>query len=190
MLAAGQAGVESTLAEAKELGDRLPSEAPMQPDWTREKKSFWQWDPSRSLLASIRAYQHARSSGGLLAGLVRRLAVLRHHFWSIVTGAEIPLNTQLGGGLLMPHPNGIVIHPEVRIGVNCMIFQQVTLGIRDNPDVPWVGDHVDIGAGAKILGGVRIGDHARIGANSVVLHDVAASTTVVGAPARPVGQAR
>ncbi len=55
--------------------------------------------------------------------------MLRHRFWSVVTGADIPLGCRIGGGLLLPHPNGVVIHPDAAIGPNCLIFQQVTLGV-------------------------------------------------------------
>jgi serine O-acetyltransferase len=116
---------------------------------------------------------------------MRKFAVLRHRFWSAVTGAEIPLGTQIGGGLMMPHPNGIVIHPAATIGPNCLIFQQVTLAGGDG-GAPRIGGHVDIGAGAKVLGAVTIGDHARIGANAVVLTDVPERSTAVGIPARIV----
>lgn len=119
---------------------------------------------------------------------MRKIAVLRHRFWSAITGAEIPLGTRIGGGLLLPHPNGIVIHPDSTIGPNCLIFQQVTLGVGDK-GAPRIGGHVDIGAGAKILGGVLIGDHAKIGANAVVLEDVPAYATAVGIPARNIGGA-
>lgn len=102
-----------------------------------------------------------------------------------MTQADIPLNADIGGGLLLPHPNGIVIHPMARIGPNCLIFQQVTLGTAPgNPGTPWIGGHVDIGTGAKILGKIRIGNHARIGANAVVLCDVPDGATAVGVPAR------
>jgi len=101
-----------------------------------------------------------------------------------VTGADIPLNSQIGGGLLLPHPNGIVIHHGARIGPNCLIFQQVTIGTRTGEIMlPVIGGRVDIGAGAKILGNVRIGDHASIGANAVVLKDVPAGKTAIGIPA-------
>ncbi len=94
---------------------------------------------------------------------MRKNAMLRHRFWSIVTGAEIPVSCHIGGGLLIPHPNGIVLNGHVTIGPNCLIFQQVTLGDGGRvPGVPTVGGHVDIGAGAKVLGGVHIGDHAKI----------------------------
>jgi serine O-acetyltransferase len=69
---------------------------------------------------------------------------------------------------LIPHPNGIVIHPAAVIGVNCLIFQQVTIGSRDRRGLPVIAGHVDIGAGAKILGHVRIAAHARIGARGVI----------------------
>ena len=110
------------------------------------------------------------------------LATLRHRFWSVVTGADIPLNCSIGGGLLIPHPNGIVIHPDVRVGPNCLIFQQVTLGAR-SAKVPTVGGHVDFGAGAKVLGSITLGDHAVVGANAVVLIDVPEGATAVGIPA-------
>ncbi len=101
-----------------------------------------------------------------------------------MTGAEIPLNCNIGGGLLINHPNGIVIHPEARIGANCLIMQQVTVGTRDKTGVPDIGGHVDIGAGAKILGPVRIGDHAKIGANAVVVSDVPSGVVATGVPAK------
>jgi serine O-acetyltransferase len=150
------------------------------PDWSRERKSLSEWSPSRSLLASIRSYQTSRFLP------LRKLAVLRHRFWSVITGTDIPINCRLGGGLLIPHPNGIVIHQDAVVGPNCLIFQQVTLGSVDDRGPPRVGAYVDIGAGAKILGPVVIGDHARIGANAVVLHDVPAYASVVGIPARIV----
>jgi len=147
-------------------------------DWTRERPRQF-WDPGRKLLFSIRRYQYWHQRRGIIAGILCKGLVLRHRFWSVITGADIPLNCQIGGGLLIPHPNGIVIHPDAAIGVNCLIFQQVTLGIRSGPGVPLIGGHVDIGAGAKILGPVRIGDHTRIGANAVVTKDVPSHTTAV-----------
>ena len=97
----------------------------------------------------------------------------------MVSGADIPLNCQIGGGLLLPHPNGVVIHPDAEIGCNCLLLQQVTVvaGVK-------IGGHVDIGAGAKIIRPVTIGDHAKIGANAVVLEDIPAGATAVGIPAR------
>jgi serine O-acetyltransferase len=153
------------------------------PDWTREHKEWLDWAPSRSLLASIRGYQRA-------SRWARWVYVLRHRWWSIVTGADIPLNCRLGGGLLLPHPNGIVIHPDAEIGPNCLIFQQVTIGSTTGNDVPRIGTHVDTGAGAKLLGAITIGDQAKIGANAVVLRDVRAGAAAVGIPAKIVSEKR
>lgn len=83
---------------------------------------------------------------------------------------------------MLPHPNGIVIHKDAVIGPNCLIFQQVTIG-TNGKGVPHIGGHVDIGAGARIIGPITIGDHARIGANAVVTHDVPSGRTAVGVPA-------
>lgn len=148
-------------------------------DWSRETPHQF-WDPGRKLLLTIRRYQHWQQRGGVLAPVLCRLLVIHHRFWSVVTGADIPLNCQIGGGLLIPHPNGIVIHPDVKIGINCLIFQQVTIGVRDTHGFPEIGGHVDIGAGAKILGNVIIGDHAKIGANAVVTRNVAAGAKAIG----------
>jgi serine O-acetyltransferase len=152
-------------------------------DWTREQKAAFEWSPSRSLIGSIRAYQRLKNSKGWGAGCLRRLAVFRYRWWSVVTGADIPLNCKLGGGLLLPHPNGVVIHPDAEIGPNCLLFQQVTIGESDC-GVPILEGHVDVGAGAKIIGRLRVGKHAKIGANAVVLDDVPEGATAVGVPAK------
>ncbi|MBX3272366.1 MAG: serine acetyltransferase [Sandaracinaceae bacterium] len=102
----------------------------------------------------------------------------------MVTGADIPVNATIAGGLVMPHPNGVVVHPDAVIGPNCLLLQQVTVGYGPRPGLPTIGGNVDVGAGAKILGGVRIGDHAKIGANAVVIDDVPDGATAVGVPAR------
>lgn len=149
---------------------------------SRERKGLFEWNPSRSLLASIRRYQRCR---GKWWGLpFYKAAVIRHRIWSAVTGTDIPLNCRIGAGLLMPHPAGIVVHDLAIIGSNCIIFSCVTIGTRGDDGVPIIGNYVQVGTGAKILGAVRVGDHAVIGANAVVLHDVPANATVVGNPAR------
>jgi serine O-acetyltransferase len=137
------------------------------------------------LLRSIRRYQRNARRKGPFALIARKWNVLAHRFWSAVSGADIPLTVSIEGGLLMPHPNGIVIHAEAVIGPNCLVFHQVTLGGGGpKPGVPRLAGHVDIGAGAKVLGGVFLGEHCRIGANSVVLTDVPAGATAVGIPAK------
>ena len=150
------------------------------PMWEREKPTCF-WDPSRKLLKAIRDYQALKQKRNPLKFPLLKLCVLRHRFWSVVSGAEIALNCQIGGGLLMPHPNGIVIHPDSVIGPNCLILQQVTLAGAVN-----LGYHVDLGAGAKVLGPVTLEHDVRVGANAVVTKDVKAGLTVVGIPAKPL----
>jgi serine O-acetyltransferase len=155
-----------------------------EPDWTREQCSALEWRPARQLLRAVRDYKRARERGGIVGSVQRRAATLRHRFWSAVAGADIPVNSaRIAGGLMIPHPNGVVVHPEAVIGPNCILFQQVTIGTGPKPGVPRLGGHVDVGPGAKILGGVTIGDHAVIGANAVVLNDVPAGAVAVGVPA-------
>ena len=154
-----------------------------EPDWQREHLSYGEWNPGKRLLSSIRDYQRWRDGGAWYSPL-RSWAVLRHRFWSVATGADIPLSCFIAGGLRLPHPNGIVIHPEARLGPNCLILQQVTLGTLATGGTPVIGGHVDIGAGAKLLGPIVVGDHAVIGANAVVVSDVPAHHVAIGIPAR------
>ena len=152
-----------------------------EPDWSREYRRFGQWSPPRALIACVRDFQRARGPIG------RNWALLRHRFWSVVTGADVSITIKAGGGLLLPHPNGVVISSGSSLGPNCMIFQQVTIGATRGGS-PTIGGHVDIGAGAKILGPVTIGDHAQIGANAVVKIDVPDHGVAVGVPARLLKQ--
>jgi serine O-acetyltransferase len=112
----------------------------------------------------------------------------------VLFGLEVPARLAIGPGLVMPHPQGIVLGGR-SIGANALIFHQVTLGgrVADFEYVPErrprVGDGVTISAGAKILGPVCLGDGAVIGANAVVLNDVPAGMTAVGVPARAIESA-
>ena len=153
-------------------------------DWERENPVKGRFEPGKKLLAAIRHYQRIITNCDLVSRMSRPIVVLQYRFWSAISGADIPLNSKIGGGLLIPHPNGIVIHPDAIIGPNCLIFQQVTIGAGSKPGLPIIEGHVDIGAGAKILGGIHIGAHARIGANAVVINDIPSNTTAVGIPAR------
>ena len=141
------------------------------------------WNPRVSVVESARAFRAARDGVGLWPALRRKAARLRHRFWSVVTGSDIVLGASLGERLSLPHPTGVVIHQDAVVGDDCMIMQQVTIGQLAGPGVPVLGSRVYVGAGAKILGPVRIGDGARIGANAVVLTDVPPDHTAVGVPA-------
>ena len=90
-------------------------------------------------------------------------------------------------GTKFPHPVGIVIAPEVQIGKNCTILQNVTIGNGkrfNESSYPIIGDNVSILTGAVVVGGIKIGDNAVIAANSVVRSDVEKNTMVAGAPAK------
>ncbi len=154
-------------------------------DWLREKPRCF-WDPSRKLIRTIRQYQkHANAKNIISRKVLTKWYATKHKFWSAITGAEIHLNCRIGGGLLLPHSNGIVIHPAAIIGINCTVFQQVTIGTNSKNHTPaTISDHVDIGAGAKILGDIKIGSFSKIGANAVVTKDVPSNATAVGIPAK------
>jgi serine O-acetyltransferase len=102
-------------------------------------------------------------------------------------GIYIGSKAQIGSRFVIEHFGCIIIHPEVKIGDDVRIRQGVTIGNKsaDAPgDVPTLGDRVDIGAGAKILGKIQIGDGATIGANAVVITDVPPGALAVGVPAK------
>lgn len=102
-------------------------------------------------------------------------------------GSIIGRGAEFGPGFVLIHALGVVINGRVRGGSNVLIEHQVTIG-AEGRESPRLGNHVFLGAGAKIIGPVTIGDRARVGANAVVVHDVPAGATVVGIPARVVRQ--
>ncbi len=104
-----------------------------------------------------------------------------------LTGVEIHPSAKIGTGFFIDHGMGVVVGETAEIGDYVTLFQGVTLGgtgKERGKRHPTVGNHVVVGAGAKILGGITIGDNVKIGANSVVLKNVAANSTVIGVPAR------
>ncbi len=105
---------------------------------------------------------------------------------TIVTGVELPCETKVGRRLRIEHPGGIVISGDACIGDDVILRNGVTIGLRrtGHRGSPTVGNRVDIGAGAKILGEIFIGDDVSIGANAVVLCDVPSDSIAVGVPAR------
>jgi serine O-acetyltransferase len=106
-----------------------------------------------------------------------------------LTGIDIHPGARIGKNLIIDHGMGVVIGETAEIGDHCLIFHGVTLGGVDFSPVkrhPTLGNHVVVGAGAKILGNITIGDHARIGANSVVIKPVPEHCTATGIPAKIV----
>ncbi|MBO9539385.1 serine O-acetyltransferase [bacterium] len=105
------------------------------------------------------------------------------------TGIEIHPGARLGRRLFIDHGMGVVIGETAIVGDDCVIFHQVTLGGTGKDTGkrhPTLGNDVIVGAGAAVLGNIRVGDHSRVGANSVVLRDVPEHATVVGIPGRVV----
>ena len=104
-----------------------------------------------------------------------------------LTGIEIHPSAKIGTGFFIDHGMGVVIGETAEIGDYVTLFQGVTLGgtgKERGKRHPTLGNHVVVGAGAKILGGIKIGDNVKIGANSVVLKNVPPNSTVIGVPAR------
>ncbi len=104
-----------------------------------------------------------------------------------LTGIEIHPAAKIGVCFFIDHGMGVVIGETAEVGDHVTLFQGVTLGgtgKERGKRHPTLGNHVVVGAGAKILGGITIGDNVKIGANSVVLKSVPPNSTVIGVPAR------
>jgi serine O-acetyltransferase len=120
----------------------------------------------------------------------RDFALYLQSLTSRVLQVDIHPAAEIGKGIMFDHASGIVIGETAVIGDNCSLLHGVTLGGTGNEKGdrhPKIGRGVMIGAGAKILGNIKVGDCARIAAGSVVLKDVPPRRTVAGVPAREVG---
>ena len=104
---------------------------------------------------------------------------------SALCNCVIGRGAAFGPGFVILHSSGVVINGKVRGGSRIHLHHEVTIGEDEGGGSAVLGSDIRIGAGAKIIGPVRIGDGARVGANAVVVHDVEPGTTVVGVPARP-----
>lgn len=154
------------------------------PDWDREKVRPGSLDAVRRLLHAMRIYQRHERAIDPFAYLQRRRAQVEHRMWSSIAGCTIPITTQIDGGLVMPHPNGVRIDGDVRIGPNCEIGQNVTIGPGGaEAGAPVLEGGVKVGHGASIVGAVRIGQGTEIEPNTVVTTDVPPGSTVAGVPA-------
>jgi len=124
------------------------------------------------------------------SGLFRKpfslLYKILYKFIQVITGIELPCEVTVGKNFRVDHFGGIIISGFASFGDNCVIRDGVTVGLRrvDDPVAPQIGNSVDIGTGAKVLGGITIGDNVVIGANAVVLEDVPSNSIAVGVPAR------
>jgi serine O-acetyltransferase len=143
------------------------------------------FSPRFASVVLIRTAQRLDARG--FRALARGVALVNF----VVFGIEVPSRLDIGPGLVIPHTQGTIIGAG-HIGKNVTIFQQVTIGARlaefrfDYAARPHVGDGVVVGAGAKVLGPIRLEENAVVGANAVVLKDVPRGCLAVGVPARIV----
>jgi serine O-acetyltransferase len=106
-------------------------------------------------------------------------------------GIELPRECQVGRRLRIAHQHGIVVSGQAQLGDDCVLRQNVTIGQHVvSGAAPILGDRVDIGAGAVLVGPIRVGDDVRIGPNSVVTTNVASGATVFAQPSRVISTVR
>jgi serine O-acetyltransferase len=135
-------------------------------------------------LHAIAYYRIARLFHTLGLGFLARVI---SQFGRFMTGVEIHPAANIGRGLFIDHAMGVVIGETAVLGKNVTLFQGVTLGgtgKQKGKRHPTLGNHVVVGAGAKVLGNIHVGERSVIGANAVVVKDVPAHSTVVGVPGR------
>jgi len=113
--------------------------------------------------------------------------LLNHYKYKF--GIDISYKTNIGSGFYIGHFSGIIVSSQSKIGNNCNISQGVTIGQVNrgkNKGYPILGDNVYIGAGAKIIGNIKIGNNVAIGANCVVTKDIPDNGVVVGIPGKVI----
>jgi len=121
----------------------------------------------------------------LLRKLFSLIYKVMYKFIQIITGIELPCEVNVGNNFIIDHFGGIIISGYASFGDNCRIRNGVVVGLKrvEEPVAPSIGNNVDIGAGAKLLGNITIGNNVVIGANAVVLIDVPDNSIAVGVPA-------
>ena len=146
------------------------------------------WIEALTCYAGLQAVLMHRLAHALYRAGLKAPARLVSHTNRFITGIEIHPGAKLGRRLFIDHGMGVVIGETAEVGDDVLIYHGVTLGgLSGQPGKrhPTIGHGVAIGAGAQVLGPIRVGDNARIGANAVVVAAVPAGETVVGIPARP-----
>jgi serine O-acetyltransferase len=134
-------------------------------------------------------YRFGRWRYGVRPAVLRKLFSLiykiLHKIIQIIAGIDLPCEAEVGTGFIIDHFGGIVVSGYAKFGDHCRIRNGVVVGLKnvEEPGAPVIGDYVDIGAGAKVLGKIRIGNNVLIGANAVVLSDVPDNSIAVGVPA-------
>jgi serine acetyltransferase len=153
-------------------------------DWRQNKRNI----KGQIVLFLFRFAQLANRNYAVAILLCIYLAFY-HVFVEWILGIEIPRKLTAGKGLVLYHGQGLVINQDTRIGDNCILRNSVTIGHKKLSDgsyskCPVIGNNVDIGANACIIGDITIGDNAILGAGTVVVKDVPANSIVIGNPAR------
>jgi serine O-acetyltransferase len=134
-------------------------------------------------------YRFGRWRYSVTSIILRKLLSLIYHFLlkfvQILTGIDLPCEVEVGRNFVIDHFGGIVISGYAKFGDNCRIRNGVVVGLRrvEDKSAPIIGNNVDIGSGAKILGSIRVGNNVLIGANAVVIRDVPDNSIAVGVPA-------
>ncbi|MCB5197350.1 serine O-acetyltransferase [Deefgea salmonis] len=156
----------------------------------REDWQTYQRDPWRQGLWVMVIYRFGNWRYTVRFAILRKLLSLIYKFLKvggqILTGIDLPCETRIGRRLRIDHFGGVIISGDTIIGNDVILRHGVTLGLRHEGQsgAPTLGDRVEVGAGAKILGAIKIGNDAKIGANAVVLQDVPCGAVAVGIPAR------
>ena len=138
---------------------------------------------------ALAVYRFGRWRIGLRPRIFRQLLyplyLLLEKGVQVAAGIELPCEVQIGKNFVIDHSGGIVISGYATFGDGCRIRTGCVVGLSrvEQPCAPRIGNNVDIGAGAKLLGAITIGDDVRIGANAVVLIDVPDGCVAVGVPA-------
>lgn len=121
---------------------------------------------------------------GMLFRFQYVVSYLFHLHYRNKYGVEVPVGLNVGVPFHIAHIPGIIINGNAKIGNNCVIMQNVTIGSTRGKGVPTIGDNVLICSGAKIVGNVIVGNNVVIGANAVVIKDVPDNSVVAGVPAK------
>jgi serine O-acetyltransferase len=164
----------------KRIKDDLHAVFERDPAATSRLEVFLTYSGFHALLAYRLAHRLSNLNIPLIPRLISQLAR-----W--LTGIEIHPKAKIGRGFFIDHGMGVVIGETAIIGDFVTLFQGVTLGgtgKERGKRHPTLGNHVVVGAGAKVLGNITIGDFVKIGANSVVLRSVPSNSTVIGIPGR------
>lgn len=149
-------------------------------DRARYGRMAWLLQPSWWAVAVYRFGRWTLSAPRTVRPAAHALYFAAFSFVRLATGIEIPRTARIGGGLLIHHFGGIIIHPRAVIGSGCTMRHGVTIGARNKQGPPRIGDDVLLGAYAQVLGPITVGDGARIGALTLVLRDVPKAATVLG----------